>query len=117
MLSDLLTHPLYFSLMPNDDDDSPAAVGSRLRAVRDVLELSKREFGAKAGLSEQVYGAYENGKRNLSLESAKKIRKAYSLSLEFMYFGNMDDLPTRLSTALNGSPSVKSTQKSSGIPD
>ena len=81
-------------------EDKPEAVGLRLKRVREILGLSKKEFAEKAGLSEQVYGPFENARRELSLQGAKKLRKTYSLPLEFMYFGKIDDLPTRISRDL-----------------
>jgi transcriptional regulator with XRE-family HTH domain len=81
-------------------EDKPEAVAARLQAVREILGLSKRDFAERAGLSEQVYGPFENAKRPLTLQAAKKIRQAYSLPYEFLFFGKVDDLPTRISRAL-----------------
>ncbi|KGM47451.1 helix-turn-helix domain-containing protein [Pseudooceanicola atlanticus] len=81
-------------------EDSREAVGARLKKVREILGMAKKEFAEKAGISEQVYGPFENAKRDLSLQSAKKLRKAYSLPLDFLYFGKTDDLPTRISREL-----------------
>lgn len=101
--------------MTNDDDDSREAVSSRLRAVRtDVMGMSKKDFAQRAGISQQYYGEIENCQRDLSIEAAKKLRKTYALPLEFMYFGNIADLPHRIAKTLIGNPSVKSAQKSSG---
>lgn len=83
-----------------DMEDKPEAVAARLRRVREIMGLSKKEFAERAGLSEQVYGPFENARRELSLQSAKRLRKAHKLSLEFMYFGKIDDLPTRISKEL-----------------
>lgn len=81
-------------------EDQPGAVSARLKRAREILGRSKKEFAEMAGMAEQTYGAFENGKRYLSLDGAKKIRKAHDLSLEFMYFGKIDDLPTRISKHL-----------------
>jgi transcriptional regulator with XRE-family HTH domain len=86
--------------MLEDMEDKPEAVGARLRKVREILGLNKKEFAERAGLSEQVYGPFENARRELSLQSAKRLRKAYQLPLEFIYFGKIDDLPTRISREL-----------------
>lgn len=83
-----------------DQEDKIEAVAARLKRVREILDLSKKEFAERAGMSEQVYGPFENAKRDLSLIAAKKLRKAYDLPLEFMYFGKIDDLPTRISRDL-----------------
>ena len=82
------------------DEDKPEAVAARLQRVREVLGLSKKDFAERAGLSEQVYGPFENARRELSLNAAKKLRKTYGMPLEFMYFGNEADLPTRISRLL-----------------
>ncbi|MEW9920019.1 helix-turn-helix domain-containing protein [Marimonas sp. MJW-29] len=82
------------------EDDSPEAVAARLAKVRQILGLTKREFSERAGLSEQQYGPYENAKRDLSLLAAKKLRGAYSLPLDFIYFGKIDDLPHRIARHL-----------------
>lgn len=86
--------------MLEDLEDAPEAVGARLRRVREILGLTKKEFAERVEISEQAYGAYENGNRSLSLGAAKKLRKVYRLPLEFMYFGNIGDLPTRISKEL-----------------
>ena len=86
--------------MLEDKEDSREAIAARLKRVREIIGLGKKEFGEKAGISEQAYGAYENGRRDLSLQSAKKLRKTYRLSLEFLFFGNVDDIPTKISKEL-----------------
>jgi transcriptional regulator with XRE-family HTH domain len=89
-----------FSPVLESDEDTPEAVGARLRKVREALNLSKRDFAERAGLTEQTYGPFENARRPLSLEAAKRLRACYGLSLEFMYFGSKDDLPHRIAKLL-----------------
>lgn len=81
-------------------EDAPEAVGARLRRVREILGLNKREFAERASMTEQNYGMFENGRRPLSLEGAKKLRKAYGLTLEFIFFGKVDELPHRIAKEL-----------------
>ena len=100
MLSAEKTNPDILPLMLEELEDKPEAVGARLQKVREIMGLSKKEFAERAGRSEQVYGPFENARRELSLQSAKRLRKAYSLPLDFMYFGKIDDLPTRISRDL-----------------
>ncbi|WP_422050163.1 helix-turn-helix transcriptional regulator [Shimia sp.] len=87
-------------LMLQDQEDKIDAVAQRLEKVRQILDLSKKDFAERAGISEQAYGAFENARRDLSLDAAKKLRKTYGLPLEFMYFGKIEDLPTRISKLL-----------------
>lgn len=86
--------------MLEDQEDHIEAVASRLKRVREILGYTKKEFAERAGMTEQTYGPFENAKRELSLSAAKKLRKRYGLSLEFMYFGKIEDLPTRISKDL-----------------
>jgi transcriptional regulator with XRE-family HTH domain len=86
--------------MLEDQEDNIEAVAARLKRVRDILGLTKKEFSERAGMTEQTYGPFENARRELSLSAAKKLRKRYGLPLEFMYFGKIEDLPTRISKDL-----------------
>ena len=86
--------------MLEDQGDSREAVAARLQRVRDILGLNKREFAASIGVTEQTYNPFETGKRDLSLTAAKLIRKRYGVSLEFLYFGNKNDLPHRIAKEL-----------------
>lgn len=86
--------------MDDTGKDTREAVAARLKAAREALGLQKKEFAEMAGLSMQVYGPFENAVRDLSLTAAKQLRKAHSLPLEFLYFGNTADLPTRISSKL-----------------
>ena len=86
--------------MPNSGDDSIEAVARRLKMVRLALGMNKKEFAAKADLGPQVYGPFELGERPITLEAAKKLRAAHELPLEFIFFGNMADLPHRIAKLL-----------------
>lgn len=100
MLSAQKIYAVMLCRMLEDLEDQPEAVAARLKRVREIMGLTKKEFAERAGMSEQVYGPFENARRELSLVGAKKLRKTYGLPLEFMYFGKIDDLPTRISTKL-----------------
>lgn len=86
--------------MLEEQEDKREAVAARLRKAREILELDQRTFAEKAGLLPQTYGPFETAKRDLTLEAAKKIRRAHGLTLEFMYFGKIEDLPHRIATKL-----------------
>ncbi|QOL80050.1 helix-turn-helix domain-containing protein [Pseudooceanicola spongiae] len=100
MFSDSLQMMPMMAVMLEEMEDKREAVAARLKRVREILRLEKKEFAERAGLSMQTYGPFEGGTRDLSLQSAKRLRKTYGLSLEFLYFGMTDDLPTRISKEL-----------------
>lgn len=83
-----------------DQEDAREAVCARLTRIRELSGLNKKEFSSRLDMSPQAWGEYENGKRDLPLSVAKKLRKIYSIPLEFTYFGIRSDLPHRIATEL-----------------
>lgn len=100
MSSDVFYAPVILQGMLEEMKDQREAVAARLAKIRHILGMEKKEFAERAGLNMQTYGPFENAKRDLSLQSAKLIRSTYGVSLEFLYFGKIDDLPTRISKHL-----------------
>ncbi len=86
--------------MLEEKGDSREAIAARLERVRTILNMDKKTFAEKAGMTQQTYGPFETMTRDLSLEAAKKLRKAYGLPLDFIYFGKIDDLPHKIAVAL-----------------
>ncbi|WP_260009332.1 helix-turn-helix domain-containing protein [Sulfitobacter sp. W074] len=83
-----------------DQQDKREAVAARISRIREISGLNKKDFSAKLDMSPQAWGGYENGNRDLPLSVAKKLRKVYSIPLEFTYFGIRSDLPHRIATEL-----------------
>lgn len=81
-------------------EDKPEAVAARLIWLREQMNMNKNEFSTRAGVDEQSYGQVEKCNRTLTYGAAKKIRRTYGVSLEFLYFGKIDDLPHRLTKLL-----------------
>lgn len=80
--------------------DDREAIAARLKRIREILDLDQKTFAAKAGFLPQTYGPFETGKRDLTLDAAKKLRKAYGVTLDFLFFGNIGDLPHRIAAHL-----------------
>lgn len=81
-------------------DDSVESIAVRLKMAREALGLDKKTFAERAGLGQQTYGPFENAVRTITLDAAKRLRATYGLSLEFIYFGKIDDLPHKIATQL-----------------
>lgn len=82
-------------------EDATEAVAARILRVRQIKGLTKKDFAQTLMMSPQAYGDYENGRRDLPLTVAKRLRKTYQIPLEFTYFGKTDDLPQRIASALS----------------
>lgn len=81
--------------------DSREAVAARLEAVRAFHGVkTRREFAEGAGLTQQQYSDWMNYRRDLSLDAARKIAERYSLTLDFIYFGNKSHLAHSMAIAL-----------------
>lgn len=83
------------------EEETAEAIGRRLRAARLALGYTdKDKFAQDAGIGPQTYGPWELGRREISREGAKLLRRRYGLSLDFIYFGNMDALPHKIAKHL-----------------
>lgn len=83
-----------------DQGDARDVVAARLERVREISGLNKKDFAESLDMSPQAYGDYENGRRDLPLSVAKKLRKRHSVPLDFIYFGKRDDLPHKIAMQL-----------------
>ena len=66
-----------------------AALGRRLRELRQTTGLSQEKFAAKAGLDRTYYAGIERGERNPSVKQLAKIAAALTVRV-----GALFDEPT-----------------------
>jgi transcriptional regulator with XRE-family HTH domain len=64
-------------------------VANRLIALREKLQQDQKTFAESLGIEKNTYNAYERGKRPLTIESAKKIRKKYGISTDWLLYGDL----------------------------
>jgi len=69
--------------------DTDMEVSNRLAALREKLKLDQVTFAKSLGIEKNTYNAYERGKRPLTIETAKKIRKKYGISVDWLLFGDI----------------------------
>ncbi|MCV6576292.1 MAG: helix-turn-helix domain-containing protein [Cohaesibacter sp.] len=77
-----------------------ADIALRLRAARAYFDMSQKEFAEAADVQQKSYNQWESGDFRASIQGAIKLRERYGISLDFIYVGNMDALPTKMSNAL-----------------
>ena len=73
---------------------SPDRVGRRLTAMRDVLRLQKSQLADSIGLDRSALTRIENGKEGLGLAKANLIADLYGYGLNYLYRGDLNDIPT-----------------------
>lgn len=69
--------------------DTDIEVANRLAALREKLNLDQSAFAKSLGIEKNTYNAYERGKRSLTIETAKKIRRRYGISVDWLLFGDL----------------------------
>jgi len=69
--------------------DTDIEVSNRLAALREKLGLDQVAFAKSLGIEKNTYNAYERGKRPLTIETAKKIRRRYGISVDWLLFGDI----------------------------
>lgn len=82
-------------------------IAARIRWHRDLLGLTQTEYAQKADLKRAQLNNWESGSFQVGLAGARKLRKAYGLSLDFIYEGEIDALDMTLRKSLLESPSSK----------
>lgn len=94
-----------------------ADIANRLRAVRGHFGLSSKDFSEMADVSAKSYSQWESGDIRISIDGAIKLREKYGISLDFIYTGRLDTLPSNVARALASSPAIKATSTSTVNPD
>jgi transcriptional regulator with XRE-family HTH domain len=69
--------------------DTDIEVSNRLAALREKLQMDQASFAKSLGIEKNTYNAYERGKRPLTIETAKRIRKRYGISVDWLLFGDI----------------------------
>lgn len=71
-----------------EDRNELVALGSRVKQIRENLNLSQREFADKCGLSKTYIGMLERGERNPSYLTLLQIAKCFGITLEKLIHKN-----------------------------
>lgn len=69
--------------------DSDHDVARRLIAIREHFGLNQIAFAKSLHLAKNTLNGYEKGSRQLTLETAKRIRDRYGISLDWLLFGDI----------------------------
>jgi len=75
-------------------------IARRLERTRTALDLSQSEFAEKAGIARNTYNQWEKGKGRPQLDGAIALCNTYHLTLDWIYFGEMNGLPYQIASKL-----------------
>jgi DNA-binding XRE family transcriptional regulator len=80
-------------------DFQSMTVGARLRLTRGALGFGGRQqakFAAGAGIPPTQFNNWENDKRAPKIEAAIALCKTYSLTMDWIYRGELSGLPLQI---------------------
>lgn len=66
-------------------------IGSRIRSVRESMNLSRDLFSEKINISEIFLSQIERGEKSLSLNTLMSICENTGCSADYLLFGNLDE--------------------------
>ncbi|MFR0823599.1 MAG: helix-turn-helix domain-containing protein [Clostridia bacterium] len=66
-------------------------IGTRIRSIRENLNLNRDKFSEMIDISEAFLGQIERGERSLSLRTLMSISETTGYSTDFILFGNNDE--------------------------
>jgi transcriptional regulator with XRE-family HTH domain len=77
--------------------DPPEIVAARLKALRGELGFkTQTAFADKLGIDKSTYNLYETAKRPLTFETACLIRREFGISIDWLFFGDLQQGAIRI---------------------
>lgn len=88
------------------DPSSAVEIGKRLQRTREALGYTTTKMCQLMGsvTTGSAYTNYEMGRRRISIDHAIALRRECGLGLNWVYCGDITDLPTHLQKALQQIP-------------
>lgn len=77
-------------------------IGKRLRAQRQILNLTREEFSEKLNISPQFLAELENGKKGMSVQTLCKIGEF--CSIDYILLGKQSEINTPIISKINELP-------------
>ncbi len=81
-------------------EESIDRIAIRLINTRQALGLSQTALCLRAGIKTNTYNQWEMAKWRPNIDEAKKLCRAFELTLDWIYFGNPAKLPYELAMKL-----------------
>jgi transcriptional regulator with XRE-family HTH domain len=79
-----------------------AEIGRRLRRLRELLNLTQAEIGARVGVSASSWNHYEQGNNAPLWPTAERIASAFGVTTDWIYRGRIDGLSINMWRLLAG---------------
>jgi DNA-binding XRE family transcriptional regulator len=93
------------------EPDSDEAIGRRIKALRERAGLQQQQLAQQLHITKSTLNAYENGKRTLTTESAKRLRRRFGVTVDWLFFGDMQVTGRDLMLELGPEPQTEVPKK------
>lgn len=93
--------------------DTDQDVARRLIAVREHFQLSQALFADRLHIAKNTLNGFEKAKRSLTLETAKRIRQRFGVSVDWLLFGDVGQPSQGLVVELGPAPTLKKDEQPS----
>lgn len=94
MLAYMETFPPMARDLPNPY--SLGEIAKRLKLLRNALGNTQGTMGALAGVTDKAWQNYEAGIRRIEIDAVTRLRAALGVTSEWVYYGNLAQLPAEL---------------------
>lgn len=91
--------------------DSDIDIGRRLIALREHHKLSQVAFAKTLNIAKNTLNGYERGKRQLTLETIRRIRNRYGVSSDWLLRGDIGQPGHELAVQLGPAPKISDDSK------
>jgi DNA-binding XRE family transcriptional regulator len=99
---------LHGEIPPMDTDKD---ISGRLIAVRKRFGLNQAQFAEAIGLAKNVYNPFEKASRPLTLDAARRIRRRFGISIDWLYFGDVGQPSEGIARELGPNPGAVEAAK------
>jgi len=93
------------------EPDSDQAVGRRIIALRTRAKLQQQELAKQINVAKSTLAGYESGERPLTMESARRLRKRFGVTLDWLLFGDMQAAAQALMLEIGPAPAPEELKK------
>src|SRR5207237_5574587 len=100
----------YVPIFPMEPD-SDQAVGRRIIALRTRAKLQQQELAKQINVAKSTLAGYESGERPLTMESARRLRKRFGVTLDWLLFGDMQAAAQALMLEIGPAPAPEELKK------
>lgn len=74
-------------------ESRPERVGPRVTAIRETLHMQKADFADTVGVDRSSLTKIEKGEAGLDIAVGERIAAIYGIGLDFIYRGDLSDVP------------------------